>query len=358
MDATVETALATRFEVQGFPTLKYFRGGADAADYGGPRDAQGIAAWLRKRSGPATVAVATVADVEALTAKNDVVLLAIAASADSAFATTFGKVAAAGDEGVFALAAGGEAAAALRAHYGVAGEAEELLALNNFPGQDNVVRFGGEEASASVAELDAWVAAQSLPVVVVFSQTNAPKIFAGALKTHVLLFADAPGDAADADAPAPSEAHAAAISAFIAAAKANTEPLLFVRVPSSEDRVVSYFGIDAAAMPTAVLVSMGDAGMKKYKFSGDAAVAADYTALAAAYTAGTLKPWLKSEPAPDAAANAAADVRVITGSNFDAEVINSDADVLLEVYAPGCAWRPPTPALPRWPVCPTVRSCG
>ena len=38
----------------------------------------------------------------------------------------------------------------------------------------------------------------------------------------------------------------------------------------------------------------------------------------------------------DAAANAAAPVRVITGGNFDADVVASGADVLLEIYAPWC----------------------
>ena len=86
VDATEATELATRFGVQGFPTLKYFRGGAEAADYSGPRDAAGIEAWLRKRAGPATTAVSSSADVEAAVARagaGGVVFLAFADSADA-----------------------------------------------------------------------------------------------------------------------------------------------------------------------------------------------------------------------------------------------------------------------------------
>jgi protein disulfide-isomerase A1 len=326
VDATEATELATRFGVQGFPTLKYFRGGAEAADYSGPRDAAGIEAWLRKRAGPATTAVSTAADVEAAVARagaGGVVFLAFADSADAPFAATVAAAAGASEEGVWALSAGG-ADAALRGAYGVAAGEEALVALNSFPGQANVVHFAGDEAAAAADELAAWAAAQALPLVVVFSPDTAPKIFAGALKTHLLLFAD------------DGEAHAPAVAALAAAAAANAAPVLFVRVPPTEDRVVSYFGIDAADMPAAVLVHMGDAGMKKYKHAGDVASAQAYADTVAAYVAGTLKPWLKSEPAPDAAANAAAPVRVITGGNFDADVVASGADVLLEIYAPWC----------------------
>eukprot|EP00958_Prasinococcus_capsulatus_P012568 scaffold1261_cov377-Prasinococcus_capsulatus_cf.AAC.5 len=38
IDATVESDLAKRFEIQGFPTLKWIVDG-EASDYGGPRDA-------------------------------------------------------------------------------------------------------------------------------------------------------------------------------------------------------------------------------------------------------------------------------------------------------------------------------
>lgn len=51
VDATVETDLASRFDVSGYPTLKIFRKG-DVIDYDGPRDADGIVNYMKERADP------------------------------------------------------------------------------------------------------------------------------------------------------------------------------------------------------------------------------------------------------------------------------------------------------------------
>ncbi|VDK55701.1 unnamed protein product [Anisakis simplex] len=58
VDATVESKLATRFEVSGYPTLKFWHKSDTPVDYDGPRDADGmskcicIVQWVSEKSDP------------------------------------------------------------------------------------------------------------------------------------------------------------------------------------------------------------------------------------------------------------------------------------------------------------------
>merc|ERR1711920_782161 len=66
VDATVEKDLATKYEVKGLPTLKFFTGDVDApSDYSGGRTEATIIQWLRTRSMPPVSMLETADDVAA-----------------------------------------------------------------------------------------------------------------------------------------------------------------------------------------------------------------------------------------------------------------------------------------------------
>ena len=71
VDATEETSLSERFEVRGYPTLKFFHNGK-ASDYKGGRTSPEIISWLKKRTGPAAMTVDDVEIVKTMTEKEDV----------------------------------------------------------------------------------------------------------------------------------------------------------------------------------------------------------------------------------------------------------------------------------------------
>jgi len=55
VDATVESELAQKEGVQGYPTIKWCVGEGKCSDYDGPRQADGIVDWVKSMTGPAVV---------------------------------------------------------------------------------------------------------------------------------------------------------------------------------------------------------------------------------------------------------------------------------------------------------------
>ena len=76
LDATEEGAVAEKFEVRGYPTLKFFRNGK-ATEYGGGRTADTIVSWLEKKTGPPALVLASVEEATAFVAGKDVAVFGV-----------------------------------------------------------------------------------------------------------------------------------------------------------------------------------------------------------------------------------------------------------------------------------------
>lgn len=74
MDATVETSLATKYSVRGYPTIKFFREG-NPVDYSGGRKSADIINWLKKKTGPPAATLEGVEAAKAFVDKDDVVVV-------------------------------------------------------------------------------------------------------------------------------------------------------------------------------------------------------------------------------------------------------------------------------------------
>jgi len=74
VDATEEPSLAEKYEVRGYPTLKFFRSGKPS-EYKGGRTSEEIVNWLKKRTGPAAITVDNVETVKMMTEKEDVFIV-------------------------------------------------------------------------------------------------------------------------------------------------------------------------------------------------------------------------------------------------------------------------------------------
>uniref|UniRef100_H2ZN99 protein disulfide-isomerase n=1 Tax=Ciona savignyi TaxID=51511 RepID=H2ZN99_CIOSA len=102
VDATVQSELGSRFKVQGYPTLKFFKGGK-ALEYGGGRQAADIVSWLKKKTGPPTVPLTTADEAQKFKDDNEVLVVGFFPDEKSDHMVNYVKVADAIDDVVFGV---------------------------------------------------------------------------------------------------------------------------------------------------------------------------------------------------------------------------------------------------------------
>jgi len=148
-----------------------------------------------------------------------------------------------------------------------------------------------------------------------------PKIFGSGVESHFLYFNDAKADS-----------HSHILEQVREVANEFRGKTLFVFVPSSEERVMSFFDFKKDNLPQGILVALGEGDMKKFGFNEELN-AANIRSHVAAFHSGGLKPTLKSEEVP---AENSGPVRVLVGTTFNEIVLDETKDVLVEFYAPWC----------------------
>merc|ERR1711923_377665 len=117
VDATEESALAEKFEVRGYPTLKFFKNGK-ALEYGGGRTADTIVNWVEKKTGPPAKALANAEEAKAFVDGKDVAVIGCFKDEATDAAKAFLAAASGMDEIAFGIT-GDESVCS---EYGVSGE--------------------------------------------------------------------------------------------------------------------------------------------------------------------------------------------------------------------------------------------
>lgn len=76
VDATIEQDLAQKYEVKGYPTIKFFSDGI-TFEYTGGRTQDDIVNWLKKKTGPPADELKSVDDLNKLKKDNEVVVIGV-----------------------------------------------------------------------------------------------------------------------------------------------------------------------------------------------------------------------------------------------------------------------------------------
>jgi len=313
LDATEEGAIAEKFEVRGYPTLKFFKNGKPL-EYGGGRTADTIVSWLEKKTGPAAKTLASLEDAMAYVAGKPVAIIGFFKDETTDAAKAFLSAAGSMDDFEFAIAGDD----AIAAEYGVEGEA--ILLLKDFDDGKAVLSEGITEEAVV-----AFISSESLPLVIDFNHETAQKIFSGEIKSHLLVFSSAKADS-----------HADTLTMLKEIATENKGKMLFVTINTDEEdhkRILEFFAIKDEELPTFRAIKLGE-DMAKFKPADDTIETANVKSFVGEFLEGKLKQHLMTEDIPEDWDKEG--VKVLVGKNFHDVAMNPEKDVLVEFYAPWC----------------------
>lgn len=311
VDATVETEVAEKFEIRGYPTIKFFKNGI-ATEYGGGRTGKEIVNWLRKKTGPPATLVEGVEASKTFKDNQDVVVMGFFKDQKSDEAKTFLQVASSLDDIPFGISSDSE----VFAEHGV--EKDGIVLFKKFDEGRN--DFEGDFTEENIKT---FVTGNSLPSIIEFSSESAQKIFGGEVKNHILMFLK-------------KEGGEETLKGYGEVAKGFKGKILFIYLDTANEenaRIMEFFGLKEEETPAVRLITLAE-DMTKYKPAKEGVEADTIKQFAQDFLDGNLKPHLMSEDVPEDWD--AKPVKVLVGQNFKEIVFDKEKAVFVEFYAPWC----------------------
>jgi protein disulfide-isomerase A1 len=311
VDATESKELATRFEIKGFPTLKWFVN-QEPQDYQGGRTADEIVNWVKKRSGPPS---SEVDDTKLNELKeSEKVVVAFFGDADSTEFQEFEKAASSDDKYTYVHNTNADATLP-------EGLTRPGVAVFRKFDEPSVV-FDQAIEKAALAD---WINSSSVPTLIEFNEEYIEPIFQKQ-KPAAFLFIDSK-----------NEEHKKLVETYKESAQANKGRIFFSYSGVTEgiqQRLAEFVGVTTENLPRLMIVAFNAQGVDKYVYEGDVSslTGDEVDKFLSTYEDGTLEKYLKSEDVPE---SDDAPVKTVVGKNFK-EIVGGDKDVLLEFYAPWC----------------------
>jgi protein disulfide-isomerase A1 len=318
VDATVETELATRFSVQGYPTIKLMRGeGKTPIDYSAGRTTNDILTWLKKKTGPPAEPVETVEEAKTLITGNEVIVFGFFKddASDDEAEKIFLNSAEDNDEILFATTNVAE----VFAEYQVT---ESSIVIFKKFDEGRAALASGD---VTIVSLRDFIAKHRLPMVVEFTQEAASNLFSGDRKFYLILFTNKTGGDFE-----------TLLETYKQAAPAFHGKVLFLFLDINDDdnlRVLEFFGLKTTDCPTLRYVILED-DLVKYRPLTNELTTGAIKQFVQDVLDGKIKPHLMSEPIP--ADWAEKPVKVLVAENFDAVAKDNTKNVIVEFYAPWC----------------------
>ncbi|XP_054442763.1 protein disulfide-isomerase A2 [Pteronotus mesoamericanus] len=319
VDGPSEPELTEEFAVTEYPTLKFFRDGnrTNPEEYTGPREAKGIAEWLRRRVGSSTTRLEDEEGAQALIEAQDVVVIGFFQDLQDADVATFLALAQDALDMTFGLTDRPE----LFQKFGLTKDTVVLFKKFDEGRADFPV---DEELGLDQDDLSRFLLTHSMHLVTEFNSQTSPKIFAAGILNHLLLFINQT-----------LASHQELLAGFREAASPFRGQVLFVVVDvgANNSHVLQYFGLKAEEAPTLRFINMETT--KKYMPADRGLVTADsVTAFCHSVLSNKVKPYLLSQEVPPDWDQRP--VKTLVGKNFEQVAFDETKNVFIKFYAPWC----------------------
>ncbi|ODQ67669.1 protein disulfide isomerase [Nadsonia fulvescens var. elongata DSM 6958] len=309
IDCTVEDALCAQQQIQGYPTLKVFKGDAKkSVPYAGARSADAIISYMTKQGLP-SVSQLTSAEFSEFVDSDDVVVIAHFGKKDSALNSTYNAIAEELRENFVFGAVEDESIAK---EQGV--QYPSIVVHKKF--DDKIAVYDGDLAdSAAIAN---FISLESMPLI---GEVNA-NTFSNYAQSGIplcYLFID-------------DEEDLVRITKWVEPRAKELKGKVFFAVLDAKLYGGHAENVNLKQEFPALVVQNFETD-KKYVLDQSLEVTEkSIKAYLDSFVSGELEPTVKSEPIPETQGP----VYTIVGKNYDDVVLNSKKDVLVEFYAPWC----------------------
>lgn len=313
VDATENSELSQKFDVEGFPTVFFFVDGVKKL-YNGDRTKDAIVAWVKKKTGPELYNLTTTEEAQKILEAGKPVVLGYLSSLEGLDSVELAAASKLEDDIDFYQTANSDVAKLFHIDPEVKRPALVMIKKE----AEGIYHFSGEFTKSNVAE---FVTGNKLPLVITLTQQTAQQVFENPIKKQLLLFATSK----DAEEYLP-------IFKEAATQYKGKVVSVYVQLDNEEvgQQVSEYFGVRSDA--PSVLAYTGNEDSRKFLMDGEISLT-NIKSFAEKFLEDNLKPFYKSDPIPEMNEG---DVKIVVGNNFDEIVLNESKDVLLEIYAPWC----------------------
>lgn len=318
VDCTENEELCSKFEIQGYPTLKIFRGSEeDNSLYQSARTSEAIVQYLLKQALPLVSEFASEKELKAFTKENDVTIVAFHDADDEKSESTFQRVAQKLRE---RFTFGHSADKALAKKHGVE-KFPALVVYRNFDEKPAVydISAGKKVFKFKPEPLTKFIKTEAVPVIGEIGPASFQDYATSGLPL-VYIFSAAEKDTKQ-------------ISDWVKPWAEKLKGEAYVGVIDAELYGSHAQNVNIQEKFPAIAIENFD-NKKKWAHSQDAKITkATVDKFFKEYIDGTLEPILKSDPVPEYQDGP---VHIVVGKNYKDIVLDDEKDVLIEFYAPWC----------------------